>query len=146
MKRQPRVVWTKGMFLSPQHFQAQDLYFEDLIHFRFRASQFENYGVTQIEIDAEALSNGLVKLIAARGLMPDGEVFDMPNSDELPASRELGPHWPSGQENLDDYLSLPERRVNARNVTLPGQIDSTGPADSRYISEAKTVPDYNQGS
>jgi type VI secretion system protein ImpJ len=102
--------------------------------------------VTQLGIDAEALANGLFKLISARGVLPDGEMFDMPDSDELPASREVAPHWPSTDEILDVYLSLPERRVNARNVTLPGQRDGSGPADTRYISETRMVPDGNQGS
>jgi type VI secretion system protein ImpJ len=146
MKRQPRVVWTKGMFLSPQHFQAQDLYFEDLIQSRFTASHFANYGVTQIQIDTEALANGLFKLTAARGVMPDGEGFDMPGSDELPASRELVRHWPSSDETLDVYLSLPERRINARNVTLPGQREDSGPVDTRYTSETRMMPDDNQGA
>lgn len=134
------------MFLSPQHFQAQDLYFEDLIHSRFTASHFANYGVTHIQIDAEALANGLFKLTAARGVMTDGETFDMPGSDELPASRELARHWPPSAQTFDVYLSLPERRINARNVTLPGQSQSSGPADTRYISETRMAPDDNQGA
>jgi type VI secretion system protein ImpJ len=145
MKRQPRVVWTKGMFLAPQHFQAQDLYFEDLIHARFSASNYANYGVTSLEIDADAVSNGLLKLTTARGYLPDGEVFDMPNSDELPASRQFAAHWPTSDEALDVYLALPERRVNARNVTLPGQREDSGLPDTRYYSEIRSVPDDNQG-
>ena len=31
MKHLQRVVWSKGMFLTPQHFQAQDEYFEQHI-------------------------------------------------------------------------------------------------------------------
>lgn len=143
MKRQPRVVWTKGMFLSPQHFQAQDLYFEDLIQTRFGASNYANYGVTSLEIDADGVANGLIKLTSVRGFMPDGETFDMPNSDELPASRQFAPHWPTGEEALDVYLALPERRINAKNVTLPGQRENTG--DTRYVSEIRAVPDENQG-
>ena len=117
MKRQRRVVWTKGMFLSPQHFQAQDRYFDDLIHSRFDASHFANYGVTAVEVDSEAVANGLFKLTSARGVMQDGEFFDMPNSDELPASREFAGHWPTSVATLDVFLCLPERRLNARNVT-----------------------------
>ena len=146
MKRQPKVVWTKGMFLSPQHFQAQDRYVDDLIHFRFGASHFANYGVTQIQVDGEALANGLFKLTGARGILPDGEAFDMPESDELPASREIASHWPSAEETLDVYLSLPEQRINARNVTLPGQRSGSGPVDTRYASDVRMVPDANQGS
>jgi type VI secretion system protein ImpJ len=145
MKRQPRVVWTKGMFLSPQHFQAQDLYFEDLIHSRFGASNFANYGVTALEIDRDAVSNGLFKLAAARGLMPDGETFDMPNSDELPSSRQFAPHWQTSDETLDVYLCLPERRLNAPNVTLAIQREDSDPADTRYTSAARLIADENQG-
>jgi type VI secretion system protein ImpJ len=145
MKRQPRVIWTKGMFLSPQHFQAQDLYFEDLLQFRFGASNYKNYGVTELRIDTEKLTNGLFKLVAARGVTPDGEAFDMPGSDVLPASREVGV-WPSNDETLDIYLSLPDRRINARNVTLPGQREGSGPADTRYTSETIMMPDDNQGA
>jgi type VI secretion system protein ImpJ len=145
MKRQRRVVWTKGMFLSPQHFQAQDRYFDDLIHSRFGASHFANYGVTAVEVDAEAVANGLFKLTSARGVMQDGEFFDMPNSDELPASREFAAHWPTSVATLDVFLCLPERRLNARNVTLPGQRDESGPADTRYLSDTLLAPDDNQG-
>ena len=147
MKRQSRVVWTKGMFLSPQHFQAQDLYFEDLIQSRFAASNFANYGVTDLRIDADSVANGFFKLVSARGVLPDGESFDMPGSDELPAGRQFAQTWPAGEETLDVYLSLPERRLNARNVTLPGQKDgSSGPPDTRYTSETKLLPDDNQGA
>ena len=78
MKNQHRVVWTKGMFLNPQVFQAQDQYFEDAIQFRFAASNFANFGVTTIDIDSESLANGLFRLVAAAGVMPDGLSFDMP--------------------------------------------------------------------
>ncbi len=131
------------MFLAPQHFQAQDLYFEDLIQSRFSASNYANYGVTSLEIDADSVANGLFKLTAVRGFMPDGEIFDMPASDELPASRQFAAHWPTSDESLDVYLALPERRLNARNVTLPGQRENIG--DTRYVSEIRTVPDDNQG-
>ena len=143
MKRQPRVVWTKGMFLSPQHFQAQDLYFEDLIQSRFGASNYSNYGVMALDIDADSIANGICKPTGIRGFLPDGEVFDMPGSDELPASRQFAEHWPTSEEVLDVYLALPERRLNARNVTLPGQRENTG--DTRYVSEIRSVPDENQG-
>ena len=36
MKSKHRVVWTKGMFLTPQHFQTQEHFFEANLNFRFR--------------------------------------------------------------------------------------------------------------
>ena len=58
MKNLHRVVWSKGMFLTPQHFQQQDLGWDELIHFRFNASNFANWGVHTLRIDEEALANG----------------------------------------------------------------------------------------
>jgi type VI secretion system protein ImpJ len=145
MKRQPRVVWTKGMFISPQHFQAQDQFFADLIQSRFTSSNFANYGVTTLEIDAEALANGLFKLVSARGFLSDGEPFDMPGSDELPPSREVKNSFKADQEFLDVFLSLPERKLQARNVTLPALRTSSGPVETRYSSETRMMPDDNQG-
>ena len=86
MKNRHRVVWTKGMFLTPQHFQTQDQFFEDALQFRFSASHFANWGVTELNIDSEALANGLFRLINGCGIMPDGEPFDIPEIDELPAA------------------------------------------------------------
>ncbi len=145
MPHQKRVIWTKGMFLSPQHFQAQDQHFADLLQFRFGASNFGNYGVTQLEINEEALSNGLVKITSARGFLPDGEPFDMPGSEELPASRDIGKNFSPDLETLDVYLALPERRPNAKNVTLAGQREGSGPADTRFVAELRMLPDENQG-
>jgi type VI secretion system protein ImpJ len=143
MARQKRVVWTKGMFLSPQHFQAQDRYFEDLVQARFFASNFGNYGVTQLEIDLEALANGNVKLISARGFLPDGAAFDMPASDELPPLRAIGKQFTLDLETLDVFLALPDLRPNAKNVSL--QRESSGPAETRYVAELSMMPDANQG-
>jgi predicted component of type VI protein secretion system len=47
MKNRHRVVWTKGMFLTPQHFQIQDQFFEHNIQFRFAASHYANWGVAR---------------------------------------------------------------------------------------------------
>ena len=55
MKNRHRVVWTKGMFLTPQHFQTQDQYLENAVQFRFAASHYANWGVTDLSIDSEAL-------------------------------------------------------------------------------------------
>ena len=145
MARQKRVVWTKGMFLSPQHFQAQDRYVEDLLNFRFGASNFANYGVLQLALDQEALTNGQLKVASARGFLPDGEPFDMPASDELPPSREVGKSFSPDLETLDVSLALPERRPNGKNVTLAGQKEGSGPADTRYSAELRMLPDDNQG-
>lgn len=144
MKRE-RVVWTKGMFLNPQHFQTQDQYFEDSVHFRFAASNYCNWGVTALEIDVEALANGLFRLSEARGIMPDGQWFKMPENDDLPPSRALGDLFGTSDKQLDVYLTIPEHRVDAVNVTMRAGPSSSAPADTRYIAETRMIADVNTG-
>ena len=86
MKYLSRVVWSEGMYLGPHHFQAQSRYFEDSIGFTTAALWFEPWGLVGAQLDAEALKNGTVSLIHARGILPDGMVFHMPESDPLPGT------------------------------------------------------------
>jgi len=144
MKKHQRVVWTKGMFLNPQHFQTQDAYFEDVSQFRFTASNYANWGVTALEVDQEALANGLVRLVEARGIMPDGLAFRMPDADELPPSREIGEFFQSVDRELDVYLAIPEDRQEAASVTLPSASTSSV-ANTRFTAEERMVADVNAG-
>ncbi len=146
MKNQHRVVWTKGMFMNPQHFQTQDQYAEDAMQFRFASSHFANWGVTSLEIDAEALANGLCRVVSARGIMPDGLAFDMPAVDSLPASREVAEHFASHEKGMGVFLAIPEQRLDAANVTMPAPGASTTPPSTRYVAETSMIADQNQGT
>jgi type VI secretion system protein ImpJ len=149
MRNRHRVVWTKGMFLVPQQFQTQDLYFESALQFRFAASCFANWGVTELEIDSEALQNGLFRLGKCTGVMPDGESFDMPDTDELPPSRAVAGHFPPTQESLDVSLGIPENRPRARNVSIPARTPAESPdapPSTRYLAETRMFTDENTGN
>ena len=147
MKNRHRVVWTKGMFLTPQQFQTQDQFFEDNLQFRFAASQFANWGVSELDIDSESLGNGTFRLVRCAGIMPDGEPFDMPDTDELPASRGVADHFPPNRESLDVFLGIPDIRPRARNVSIPAIEDSTAaPPTTRYLAETRMFTDENTGN
>jgi type VI secretion system protein ImpJ len=144
MKEQHRVVWSEGMFLTPQHFQTQDEYFERLIDHRFTASHFANWGFTEFSLDTDALANGVVRMNSAKGVMPDGEPFDMPEADECPASRTLKENFPATKATLDVYLAIPELRRKSRNVTIPATSQTNGgPPNTRYLAEVRSVTDEN---
>lgn len=145
MPNRNRVLWTQGMFLTPQHFQTQEQYLEEALQFRFAASAYANWGVAHLDIDAEALANGKFRLDSCRGIMPDGELIDMPGTDDSPASRAIAEHFPSNREMLDVYLCLPESRARARNVTIPdGGANGALPV-TRYLAETRQFPDENSG-
>src|SRR5947207_10133490 len=84
MKTLSSVVWSEGMYLGPHHFQVQSRYFEDSIQFATSALWFYTYGLAGCQLSAEELRNGVVAVSHARGIFPDGLVFEMPGSDTLP--------------------------------------------------------------
>ena len=136
----------RDRFLTPQHFQTQDRFFEDALQFRFAASHYANWGVTELDIDSDALGNGLFRLNQCSGIMPDGEPFDIPEADELPPSRSVAEHFPPTRDSLDVFLAIPENRPRARNVTIPGAGQagsSEGPPTTRYLAETRMVTDDN---
>jgi len=145
-KNQHRVVWTKGMFLTPQHFQTQDQYFENSLHFRFSATNYANWGVSALSVDTEALANGLFRLLECRGIMPDGLAFHMPAAEELPPSRQVAAFFPPSEREMDVFLAIPEQRLEAANVTIPASAGaSPGAAGTRYTAETRTIADENSG-
>lgn len=142
MKNLHRVVWSKGMFLTPQHFQQQDLGWDELIHFRFNASNFANWGVASLRLDEEALANGTFVVDSASGVFPDGLVFDIPASDARPLSRLVGEFFPSNQATLDVYLALPERQDRVRNFS---QVSPNARPTTRWIAETISAVDETEG-
>jgi len=147
MKNLRRVVWSKGMLLTPQHFQAQEAFLEDRLQFRFQASHFANWGVTELAIDQASLANGLLVLRHCRGVLPDGLVFSIPATDDPPDGRAMAEHFPPTQETLDVYLAVPEQRPQGKNVT-PAAAQSNGPenqATTRYVTDTRSIVDETGG-
>jgi type VI secretion system protein ImpJ len=142
MKHLSRIVWFEGMYLGPHHFQAQNRAFEDLVHFSTSSLWFEPSGFVGLEFDAEALRNGTVSLVHARGLFPDGLAFHMPDFDPLPEPRGIADFFPPTRESVTVLLAVPSRRENGPNCAL----DSGQPPDGlRYVAEEQVVCDETTG-
>src|SRR3954468_18816948 len=115
MRALSRVVWSEGMYLGPHHFQLQSRYFEDSIWFATSSLWFEPWGFSGCALDHEALRNGTVSLLHARGVFHDGLAFNMPEGDPLPQARSIGDAFPSDRDSLTAFLTVPERRPNGLN-------------------------------
>jgi type VI secretion system protein ImpJ len=81
-----KVIWTEGMFLQPQHFQQHDRWLAQQAHSRFGATAAYGWGFESLTLDSAALTLGKIAITAARGVMPDGLVFDIPGQDPAPAA------------------------------------------------------------
>ena len=140
MKFLSRVVWSEGMHLGPHHFQAQGRYFEDSIQFSTAALSTHPHGFIGYGLDAEALTNGTVSVVHARGILPDGLPFHMPEHDALPEPRAIDEVFPPTRDGLTVYLAIPARRQDGMNCALEG-----APAEARYLSEARNLVDETTG-
>jgi type VI secretion system protein ImpJ len=125
------------MHLAPHHFQAQKRYFEDLIDFTSQALHFAAYGFAGIEWSEEALRNGRLELLHARGFMPDGLAFVMPESDALPESRPVA------------ELLSPVARFATVHLVLPPYISNganCADQSTRFRPDERTIIDENHGA
>lgn len=142
MKFLSKVVWSEGMYLGPHHFQVQNRYFEDSIRFATSSVWFEPHGFIGYQLDAEALRNGTVGLIHARGILPDGLLFQMPESDPLPAVRAIADVFPPTRDFLTVLLAVPTRKQDGMNCAAG---DSEFAMEARYVAENQVVHDDNTG-
>lgn len=115
-----KVVWSEGLFLRPQLFQQQERYFEYYAHKRAATISPFFWGFSQYEIDREALSYGKLVLRTARGVLPDGTPFDVPDNADLPEPLTIRP------EHLGKmtYLAVPLRMDNS-DETIFSQNDAS---------------------
>lgn len=130
------------MHLAQHHFQAQSRYFEDSIHFALSHLCFAAHGVAGLALDDEALRNGTASLLHARGVMPDGLAFRIPDGDAPPAPLGVGDRFSPTQDSQLLYLAIPAYRPDGVNVSMEGN----GSADaSRYLAETAVVRDEGTG-
>lgn len=130
-----RVVWSEGMFIATQHFQQHDRYLENLIDARCRPLSAACWGFSELMLDQGLLAQGKLAIVSARGLLPDGTPFSIPDDDLAPSPLTV-------DEDLRDglvYLALPLKRVGQRDTVEEGE----ALAGARYVSRVREVRDDN---
>ncbi len=130
-----KVVWSEGMFLQPQHFQQQDRYLEALVRQSCGPLRPYGWGVTHLALDREVLALGKIAITAARGLLPDGTPFAIPDHDPPPAPLDIG----ADVRNTRVMLALPLRRTGMADAER-GEPRETA---ARYRAVAREVRDNN---
>lgn len=138
MRRLQPVVWSKGVFLSPQHLQAQDHFVEDSLRFVLDSLAFRYWGFHSLQIDGGSIGEGSLQIAAASGLFPDGLPFDLADADIPPHSRMLDECFEDGRKACVFYLAIPQSRNGGINI---------GPRraglSTRFYSEMQMLRDEN---
>lgn len=140
MHRLEPVIWTKGTFLNPQHLQSQDRFLEESLQFQLQALQFRPWGFARLRIDQAALAAGTLAISEAAGIMPDGLLFEIPQSDPAPPAKPLAEYFEPGVDSVDVYLAIPNYRERGFNVA-----SARREAETRYRAEVEMLRDENTG-
>ena len=130
-----KVVWSEGMFLRPQHFQQQDRYLEAFVRQSCGHLRPYDWGVVDLTLDREALALGKIAITSAKGLLPDGTPFSIPDHDPPPAPLDID----IGVRDTRVMLALPLRRTGMADVERGDQTDTA----TRYRAVAREVRDNN---
>lgn len=134
--RTNKVVWSEGLFLRPQLFQQQERYFEYYAHKRASTLSPFYWGFSHYEIDREALAYGKLVLRSARGVLPDGTPFDIPDHADLPEPLTILP------EHLGKTLCLAvPLRLDNSDETIFSQYDNSSLA--RFRAQEAELCDTN---
>ena len=143
MLRLSPVVWTEGMHLAQHHFQAQNRYLEEAVRFGVSQLYFRPYGLVGYELSADALLNGSVEIVHARGLLPDGTPFSFPDDDPRPPGLDLTSLFGTTESRRTVFLTLPEFKTGRANCV---DAETGGEVDTRFIAEEKLFSDDTTGS
>ncbi|GAB5537542.1 MAG: type VI secretion system baseplate subunit TssK [Rubricoccaceae bacterium] len=143
MSDRRRVVWYEGMTLDPHHLQQWDRAVRAEIGARVDAIGRYGWGLAHLDIDHDRLANGELALQAARGVMPDGLPFQLPQDAPVPATRDVRDGLAPTAETVRVYLAIPSLRAGGANVLLEG---AAARRETRYIAEEVSVPDETTGA
>ncbi|WP_028862162.1 type VI secretion system baseplate subunit TssK [Psychromonas aquimarina] len=103
-----KVVWSEGMFLSPQHFQQQERYLEGFVKDYRDLMTPGRYGLAELQFDKPLTKIGKVGIKSASGLFPDGTPFTIQSG--------LALDIPSSTNDKLVYLALPIYRTGVVDI------------------------------
>ena len=103
-----RVVWSEGMFISPQHFQQQERYLTRYSRHRDELFEPKRWGLSALDFDTSLTHIGKVGVEFAEGIFPDGTPFVLENG--------LALEIPEDTNDKLVYLALPIYRTGVVDV------------------------------
>jgi type VI secretion system ImpJ/VasE family protein len=109
MSGKNRIAWREGMFLRPQHFQAQDRFFDQEANARMAGTGPYRWGLIELAIDEDLAALGKFAVIRCKGILPDGTPFSIPDQMPPPPALEI----PADSRDAVIHLTLPAAQVGA---------------------------------
>lgn len=137
MFRSTKILWGEGQFLRPQHFQLQDAYHEWRLAEMATSLHPYAWGLRKLSIDTDALASGVLRIDQLQLIMPDGELFNAPLDDPLPAPLSLQ-NTEAGVADIELFAVMAPVRSTGGNLSLT---PDAGSVSVRYQQKNTPSPD-----
>lgn len=136
--------WHQGLFLQPQHFQLEDLYFHSLLAPFHRFMQPHFWGVGSMEIREGGLGSSIFDLTGGEFVFPDGTYVVYPGNAHI-QGRSFGDVMDDigGDEPFTVYLGLRKWNPAGGNVSIVPRLEDADDVATRFVTttEAEEVKD-----
>lgn len=148
MQNNRQLYWGQGQFLTPQHFQQQDLFNLWQQHYYWRLGNPFGWGVVSLQIREEGLAANLfeisrLELVTHSGLvLQGGSEFVHPNARL--SSRTFQGIMDPGGAPLSVYVGLPRYENDQVNVVADGNTAAEGALPARFVLTQRERPDLFQ--
>jgi type VI secretion system protein ImpJ len=129
------------MHLGQHHFQLQSRFHLDVADFIISSLSPHASGLIDCQFDNDALRNGVVSILQARGVMPDGLVFRFPE-DPPPPSLQLHDEFsPTAHSHLL-FLAIPAFENGRANLSA----EDVGATSTRFRPTEEQFADETTGA
>ena len=135
--------WAEGLFLRPHHFQAQERLLQEAAARTVNWLHPFPWGLHDIEVDTDALSNWRISLAKCHVRLKDGTLVRFP--EDCHVSPETIPRalFRTADTRIRVSLAVPELRRGPANVTSPTATTVTSSAPVRYVPHEEETEDEN---
>lgn len=131
------VHWHEGMFLRPHHFQTASRHQEHIAHRGAKWDLHYNWGLRDIELDLDALSNYRLVIRSLQARLRDGTLVSIPEDGLLPNLELKGPFEQTG--SIMVYLAIPVLHLGRANAA------TSSASEARYVLDMQELEDENTG-
>jgi type VI secretion system protein ImpJ len=143
----PKVVWSEGMPLWPQHLQQLDRYHEQYVARRSQAVHRHEWGVLDIQLDQDALSKGLIAVKRLVAMLQDGSLISCATGDpHCPPMRPIEEHYRPELGTLDVYVGVAREREGLANYSHDEGATATSTQAAQVTQAAQTTGATNDAS
>jgi type VI secretion system protein ImpJ len=132
-----KIFWKEGLFLRPEHFQYQDLWWEQEFQGCFALKNPYAWGLTRLVLHRNLLANGQISIACLEGIMPDGTVFNLSGQEQKFTLR-------LQQTNASGFLCLLLPRYNSNGANIALEAGSSEP--QRYLIQSVSAHDQLQAA